>query len=532
MRFKLLLALLLAVPASQLAAQTLVQGGPTAGSDYLISRYNSSGSLVDTPFKIGQSTGAITLGGPLNLNASGSTGDISGMSVTATGATASRSLAASIADSLNVISCGAKFDGTTDDTAAINACITAKANAGGGIVLLPPGTAVISTIVPKSGVWLLGSGQRSTFLKCTANCVVQDSSTALNAFTMSDINFQPSGGATGVTVMTFSAIQVSEITRILAEGFTTGTIMSLGGTKATTTPDSNLGSNVIFNDFHNITAFGCATCVTISGHYGSTPTASPANSANQPDQVVTQNKFDNINLYYVTGTCWDIVRAADTNVWNGGLCNASANTGVIAVAQGDDSSYTGNTYVNSNKFFGFAISKQSNVTGMTFFYSQNYNFALEAYGFETDIDTSAAGIVPVNLGTSANAPSYRICGKRLDTNASISNVNLGCQTRGVAWTLLNNAAPSTGFVIAVPPGTSSYGITGSGTLATGQLQMPCGAPDGQVVSLWSSGLTVTSLTVASCSGAGSSIAGSNGTLSPTSPMQFRYIAASNFWVRN
>jgi hypothetical protein len=128
MRFKFLLAVLLAVPASRLAAQTIVQGGPTAGTDYLISRYNSSGTLVDTPFKIGQSTGAITLSGPLNLNASGSTGDISGMSATTTNGTTARSLATRGGDVFNIADYGAKCDGTTNDNTAVNAAVAAAAS--------------------------------------------------------------------------------------------------------------------------------------------------------------------------------------------------------------------------------------------------------------------------------------------------------------------------------------------------------------------------------------------------------------------
>lgn len=422
-------------------------------------------------------------------------------------------------------------NGTTDNTAAINSAIAVKSAAGGGIVLLPPaGNAVIGGIVPKSNVWLLGSGQRGTMLKCNANCVVQDSTVQLSGWHMSDINFGPlAAGNNGVTALTFTSMQQSVVERLLIEGFTTGKILSLGGTIPGTITDSNLGSNVVWNVFRDITAYGCATCVTLSGHYGSTPTGSPANSANVPDQVVTQNQFSAINLYFATTACWDIVRAADTNTFNGGLCNISATTGGTAVIHGDDGSFTGNTYVNSNKFFGLAISKQANVTGMTFFSSQNYTFALEGFGLETDIDTSGASIVPLALTT---AQSYRLCGKRLDTNSSITNLFLGCQQKNIAWANLSNAAPSTGFTIAIPPGSSSYGLTTAGTLATGQLQMPCGAPDGQVVSIWSTATTVTALTMASCSGAGSSLAGQQTSLTPTTPFQMRYIAASNFWVRN
>ncbi len=54
---------------------------------------------------------------------------------------------------------GAKGDGTTDDTAAIQACVNACVTAGGGVVYLPPGTyAVSSTItVPQNSYTVAGS---------------------------------------------------------------------------------------------------------------------------------------------------------------------------------------------------------------------------------------------------------------------------------------------------------------------------------------------------------------------------------------
>ncbi len=64
--------------------------------------------------------------------------DISSSTVTATGATTARTLAAQAADVVNVKNFGAKCDGVTDDTAAIQAAI--NAGAGKALVYVPPGT--------------------------------------------------------------------------------------------------------------------------------------------------------------------------------------------------------------------------------------------------------------------------------------------------------------------------------------------------------------------------------------------------------
>jgi hypothetical protein len=74
----------------------------------------------------------------------------------------------------NVQGFGARGDGTTNDSAAINAAITAADTAGGGIVYLPPGTYIASGIVIPSNVWIMGAGVDATtvFLPSAANAPV------------------------------------------------------------------------------------------------------------------------------------------------------------------------------------------------------------------------------------------------------------------------------------------------------------------------------------------------------------------------
>ena len=61
---------------------------------------------------------------------------------------------------------GAAFDGVHDDTGAINDTIDEVYQAGGGVVLLPPGTASLSSpVILKNKVRLLGAGMRSTILR-------------------------------------------------------------------------------------------------------------------------------------------------------------------------------------------------------------------------------------------------------------------------------------------------------------------------------------------------------------------------------
>lgn len=58
----------------------------------------------------------------------------------------------------------AKFDGSTNDTAAIQACITAAAAAGNG-VYMPPGTTTINSVSLPSNTVIRGAGQSKTIVK-------------------------------------------------------------------------------------------------------------------------------------------------------------------------------------------------------------------------------------------------------------------------------------------------------------------------------------------------------------------------------
>lgn len=62
---------------------------------------------------------------------------------------------------------GAKVDGSTVDTTAANAAVLACANAGGGIVFVPPGT-MVAEVTHRPRVHLMGAGERATTIKAPA----------------------------------------------------------------------------------------------------------------------------------------------------------------------------------------------------------------------------------------------------------------------------------------------------------------------------------------------------------------------------
>lgn len=95
------------------------------------------------------------------------TSDVSGNRVTATGSTTARALAARAADVVNVKDFGAKGDGSTDDTTAINAAFTAASST--QTVVLPSGTYIVSDTISINGSnTVVGNGSNSTALQWKA----------------------------------------------------------------------------------------------------------------------------------------------------------------------------------------------------------------------------------------------------------------------------------------------------------------------------------------------------------------------------
>jgi parallel beta-helix repeat protein len=109
----------------------------------------------------GPGSSAYQIGNRLN-GAAGTT--VSAALVTATGSTASRSLAERAADVVNVKDFGARGDGATDDTAAIISAVAATP-AGGGDLLFPPGGEYLLTdevTITQSRTRIRGYGAKLT----------------------------------------------------------------------------------------------------------------------------------------------------------------------------------------------------------------------------------------------------------------------------------------------------------------------------------------------------------------------------------
>lgn len=130
---------------------------------------------------------------------SGNTGSsLVGFKQSATGAV-DRTVQDKLRETVSVKDFGAKGDGTTDDTAAIQLAINA-----GNSVFFPPGTYKYSTLAVSNAVKLIGSGVGISILQASVTNTTNISVTTSNIFEVSDMTFN-----TSVTALAGSVISVS-----------------------------------------------------------------------------------------------------------------------------------------------------------------------------------------------------------------------------------------------------------------------------------------------------------------------------------
>lgn len=156
---------------------------------------------------------------------------------------------------------GAVGNGTTDDTAAIQAGIDAVSAAGGGTLLLPEGTYIAAGLQIKASVYLQGAGERATTLK-----LKNSANTYLIADTRYVNNVLYSSGPYGISSLT------------------------LDGNNANNTSGSCLIIQTFASTFRDLT-------IQYSPEHGVITTTVTANGSNILN-TVPDNRFENCHFQY------------------------------------------------------------------------------------------------------------------------------------------------------------------------------------------------------------------------------------------
>lgn len=210
---------------------------------------------------------------------------------------------------------GAKGDGVTDDTAAIQSAINAAVAAGGGIVFFPAGTYLITSSLnvvsliagAKYNVKLRGVSQTaSTIRRKTAGIAIEIAGFYNGVVDLGINGFADPTTASGTTTSGQAAFTCASLTQAHVGTIVTGTgvpggtyIRAVNGTTGTLTNNANAtGTNTLTFNLH-----GATTGIQVRGYSAATTTYSPTR----------QLELKNI---YVTG-CNEAVRFGHYSTLNG-----------------------------------------------------------------------------------------------------------------------------------------------------------------------------------------------------------------------
>lgn len=181
---------------------------------------------------------------------------------------------------------GAKCDGLTDDTVAVQKTINAVAALGGGKVLFPPGTCLVGTggsglTITHSGVVLQGAGQYITVIKNMSTTIDTITFNTVNVVGVRGMRVTTNAASSGKSVV-LNAVSVAVIDDVATDGSAVGLSVpssqsvsvignsGIGGTVGISATTTN-GLTMLGGILTNLTTSG-ATAVAIIGVQSTTLT--------------------------------------------------------------------------------------------------------------------------------------------------------------------------------------------------------------------------------------------------------------------
>lgn len=402
----------------------------------------------------------------------------------------------------NVKAYGAKCDGSTDDSTAINSAITA-AGSSGGVVILPAATcAVASTItISKDNVWIVGQGADSrhdigsvtpasallwtgssggTILQCTA--IAGGSNQAQTRCGVQNIALLSNNGLAGIGLSIVSS-QQGTFSNLYFDNFSShglymGVVATLGEAS-----DSQL--NLLTNlAFRNVSASSTGDLIYLDG-----------NNAGSPAGNTSMNTFINVQGQYYNANAIDF-NNADNNIFMGTqLTRVVGGTGIAVDFLGS------NAY--ANQFFRLtpglggvtaATGSQHNsiyeydsdngaptpvvASGAQLYYTNHLGYQFNGGYIEPAVGENSgnAGNARSRMGTTESVRIYNTSGDhmRLDDGTNVWGLNID----GSGNFRFSRFAGSGSLSIGVPIVSTNTVKTSSSITAGSSTAVTCASGDG------------------------------------------------------
>jgi len=240
----------------------------------------------------------------------------------------SQSVSEKLKESVSVKDYGAKGDGTTDDTAAIQAASLAVATAGGGILFFPEGTYKFTRLTIRSGVLFTGAGSGATFLVCTNSSTLDTGSTFGSAFKAENNNIR-------VVRSGFSdlGIYAGDITLVSAQQDIFQTIIGLNLCMC----ERTIVENVSFG------GWGSGALVFARAENGTEGLGFTGSTQDGNYNHITNVSFASCGKYNPdTAAIW-LKYKANSNKFYGVFAKGMTGSGVVSIYHGNDNLFMGGT---------------------------------------------------------------------------------------------------------------------------------------------------------------------------------------------
>jgi hypothetical protein len=359
-----------------------------------------------------------------NPSASGSGGGVSTSTANTWTATQTGPFVDNGGQVFNVKAYGAKVDGVTDDSTAVQNALNACSSAAGGMVFIPQGSTVFHGITPKSNCIVSGAGLGATTILGGTNSgwtfyINSSTNPIVNAgFENMTIDLQNVANASGISLNNASNTFVNNVSFL--NGAAGGWFLVYGSTNSTSTTVTNFNNSVNNVSFTNHA--GTLEAFLLYNASGTNISNLNLKNVSSPGLGLWQgDQGTNISNVYCSAGSGKVIyvniTSDNTNITNEYANNCGA--AVVAGVSGSDNGLFGRTQIqglNITNVTAIGGSNSSLTTGLDLEGTNNLNVInanISHYDIGIGLTVGGGGVIDTNFSISG--------GSLWDNNAENAN---------------------------------------------------------------------------------------------------------------